>query len=192
MRTVKQRIEAFPAYQSFTLELETRDRIGREIVVYGSPAHSEQSGTLSRSYEWTFISRYWDIGFLLFTRYMLFSLGILVGMFGTTFGAIPRCAFAGGENRMTPLAGLGDFNSATHSIYAVISVNILLKVSNRVYWRLRVSKSSTTSLTGQPRLSGEIQPRYKNGRKIEQKRLKSSIATTKMAPRKECHTNRLC
>ena len=79
---------------------------------------------------------------------MLFSLGILVGMFGTTLATISRGAFAGGENRMTPLAGLGDFNRATHSIYVVISVNILLKVSNRVYWCLRVSKSSTTSLTG--------------------------------------------
>jgi len=55
-----------------------------------------------------------------------------------------------------------------------------------------MSKSSTTSLTGQPRLSNEIQPGYKNGRKIEQKRLKPRNAATKMAPRKECHTNRLC
>ena len=120
------------ANQNFALELKTRDRISRKVIVYGSPAHSEQSGTLCRSDEWTFISRYWGICFLLFTRYMLFSLGILIGVFCTTFGTIPRGAFAGGENRMTPLASLGDFNSATHSIYAVISVNILLKVCKGV------------------------------------------------------------
>ncbi len=47
-------------------------------------------------------------------------------------------------------------------------------------------------MTSLPRLDSEIQPRYKNGRKNEQKPSKSVYATTKMAPRKECHTNRLC
>ncbi len=75
---------------------------------------------------------------------MFLSLGILIGVFCTTLGTIPRCAFAGGENRMTPLAGLGDFNSATHSIYAVISVNILLKVCKGVQWCATMCKSSTT------------------------------------------------
>lgn len=123
---------------------------------------------------------------------MLLSLGVFVGVFGTTLGTVSRCAFAGDERVATPLAGFGNFNSATHLIYAFISVNILLKVSKGVQWCATVCKSSTTLHLCQSRLAHEIQSRYKNGRKIEQKRLKPRNAATKMAPRKECHTNRLC
>ena len=48
---------------------------------------------------------------------MLLSLGIFVSVFRATLGTISRCAFASDELVATPLASLGDFNSATHPFF---------------------------------------------------------------------------
>lgn len=106
------------------LELKTGNRIFRNIVVDGGTTHSNQVGALSRCDERTFISLFRRKRLLLLSLHMLFSASIFIGMFGTSLATIPRCAFAGDEGRMTPLANILNFNSTAH-ISAVISVKTI-------------------------------------------------------------------
>lgn len=101
-------------------------------------------------------------GFRLFADYMFLPFGIFVGVFGTTLGTIPRCAFASDEFIATPLASFGDFNSATHPFLRFSSVNILLNVRNRVQWCANMCKLSTTLQNALTGLTDLLQIGYKN------------------------------